>query len=311
MVAADEPILHHYDFSNYSEKVRLALGFKGLAWRSVSIPPIAPKPDLVPLTGGYRRTPVLQVGADLYCDTRLIVRELERRRPDPTLFPTGHAALADIIAYWAEHQLFRPMSLYVSGSNQDLLPAGLQADRSLMRGLPIPDADTVARAARRNAPPVRLQIAWIAEVLAGGRDWIAGPAPTVADLAVYHALWFLTARSERLAFELKPYPLIARWMGRVRAFGHGTPTPMTAAEALAVAARSRPAVPRPSRPFAEDPPIGSGVRIRADDYGRDPVDGELVMINAEEIALRRQEPALGEIVVHFPRLGYDLRPVGR
>ena len=82
-------ILHHYDFSNYSEKVRLALGYKGLDWCSVIIPPVAPKPDLTPLTGGYRRTPVLQVGADIYCDTRLILAELERRKPQPTLFPTA------------------------------------------------------------------------------------------------------------------------------------------------------------------------------------------------------------------------------
>jgi glutathione S-transferase len=104
-------ILHHYDFSNFAEKVRLALGFKGLAWQSVIIPPIAPKPDLVPLTGGYRRTPVLQAGADLYCDTRLIVRELERRAPAPTLYPPAQSAMADAIAYWAENRLMRPITL--------------------------------------------------------------------------------------------------------------------------------------------------------------------------------------------------------
>ena len=110
-------ILHHYDFSNYAEKARLALGYKGLAWRGVTIPPVAPKPDLTPLTGGYRRTPVLQIGADVFCDTHLILRELERCKPEPTLYPQGLRTIADMIAYWAEHQLFRPMSLYVSGTN--------------------------------------------------------------------------------------------------------------------------------------------------------------------------------------------------
>ena len=114
-------ILHHYDFSNYSEKARLALGYKGLAWRGVTIPPVAPKPDLTPLTGGYRRTPVLQVGADIYCDTRLILMELERRFPKPTLYPEDLTAEANMIAHWAESQFFRPVSLYVSGSNPDVL----------------------------------------------------------------------------------------------------------------------------------------------------------------------------------------------
>jgi len=70
-------ILHHYDFSNFSEKVRLMLGLKGIAWDSVEIPSHLPKPDYLPLTGGYRRTPSLQIGADVYCDTHLIAEVIE------------------------------------------------------------------------------------------------------------------------------------------------------------------------------------------------------------------------------------------
>lgn len=305
----DELILHNYDFSNYAEKARLALGYKGLSWRWVTIPPVAPKPDLVPLTGGYRRTPVLQIGADIFCDTKCILRELERRQPEPTFYPEGYRAIGDSIAFWAELQLFRPMALYVSGTNLDLLPEDLQADRSRMRGLPVPDAETVRRAARRNAPAVRLQIARVDEFLADGRDWIAGPVVTMADFAVYHALWFVTARSERLAHELTPYPRIGDWMARMRAFGHGSHAPMTATEALDVARDASPAPVRESKPFDEDPQPGAQVRIRADDYGKDRIEGELVLIDAEEIALRRHDPRVGEVVVHFPRLGYDLRTV--
>ena len=302
-------ILHHYDFSNYSEKARLALGYKGLAWRSVIIPPIAPKPDLTPLTGGYRRTPVLQVGADIYCDTALIVRELERRVPEPTLFPPHLGALADAIAYWAENRLFRPMSLYVSGYNMDVLPPTLQADRARMRGLPEPDEATMRRAAARSATHVRPQIAAIESMLGDDRQWIAGDAPTVADLAVYHALWFITARTDRLAHELAPYGRIRDWMARVRAFGHGTPTSISAQDAIAAARAATPEPSRPSSPQPEDPRPGNLVRIRADDYGGDAVDGELAFIDDREVAIRRADPVAGEIVVHFPRLGYDLRPL--
>ena len=55
-------ILHHYATSPFSEKLRLIMGYKKLAWKSVIIPQILPKPDLVALTGGYRKTPVLQIG---------------------------------------------------------------------------------------------------------------------------------------------------------------------------------------------------------------------------------------------------------
>ena len=63
--AMNDIILHHYEFSTFSEKVRLALGLKGLAYRSVDIPGLPPRPLLEPLTGGYRRAPVLQIGADI------------------------------------------------------------------------------------------------------------------------------------------------------------------------------------------------------------------------------------------------------
>jgi len=300
-------ILHNYPFSNYAEKVRVAFGYKGLAWRAVPIPPTVPKPDLTPLTGGYRRTPVMQIGADVYCDTRLILRELERRHPEPTYYPAAYAATAETIAWWAETRLFRPLSLYVSGSNLDVLPADLQADRARMRNLPIPDQATIERAARRSAPVVRVQISWIESMLSDGRTWIAGPEITVADFAVYHALWFMTARTMRVAHELAPYPLITAWMDRMRQFGGGTSTPLSPEAALDIAAAAVPSAVRASHPFPEDPPLGARVRIRADDYGRDVVEGELVMIDADEVALRRRDPRVGDVVVHFPRLGFEIR----
>ena len=88
-------ILHHFDRSPFSEKIRVVFGHKGLSWRSVRIPQIMPKPDLMPLTGGYRRTPVMQIGADVFCDTQIIIREIERRFPvaDPVSARRGRRPL--------------------------------------------------------------------------------------------------------------------------------------------------------------------------------------------------------------------------
>ena len=85
----------------------MVLGMKGLAWRSVEIPRLPPKPDLMPLTGGYRQTPVLQVGADIYCDSRRIIAEIDRRHPEPTLYPGGEPGwgeLFDLRADPGEHE---------------------------------------------------------------------------------------------------------------------------------------------------------------------------------------------------------------
>ena len=95
-------ILHHYETSPYSEKVRLGLGLKGLTWASVEIPVIMPKPDLTALTGGYRKTPVLQIGADIYCDSQLIMRELERLHPSPSFYPAGRGAADGLVGEGGE-----------------------------------------------------------------------------------------------------------------------------------------------------------------------------------------------------------------
>ena len=113
-----ELILHHYDFSNYSEKVRLVLGLKGLTWRSVEIPPTLPKPDYIPLTGGYRRTPALQIGADVFCDTTRIIEELEHRFPEPTIYPgpdtAAQRAFIAGLERWTDSTLTRNTINYIS-----------------------------------------------------------------------------------------------------------------------------------------------------------------------------------------------------
>ena len=99
-------ILHHYPSSPFSEKIRLALGYKTLMWKSVIIPPIMPKPDVIALTGGYRKTPILQVGADVYCDTALICDVLEHVELEPTLYPPHLKGVSRVFAQWADSTLF-------------------------------------------------------------------------------------------------------------------------------------------------------------------------------------------------------------
>ena len=121
--------LHHFDLSPFAEKARLMLGFKRLAWCSVQIPIIMPKPDFTVLTGGYRKTPVLQIGADIYCDSQLIMRELERRHPSPSFYPAGRGA-ADALAWWAEKTTFSPAAGILFAKRPDTLPEGFLEDRA-------------------------------------------------------------------------------------------------------------------------------------------------------------------------------------
>ena len=304
-----ELILHHYDFSSFSEKIRLILGAKKLAWRSVIIPPKLPKPLLMPLTGGYRRTPVLQIGADIWCDTRLIARELERRVPEPTLLPDRYRGQCEATTRWAEELLFWPIARYVSGINASTMPAGVQADRAAMRGLPPPSPDRLLSSARRNRGQMLLQIGWLENLLADGRTWLLGsPGATITDLAAYHGLWFLGRLAIDLSGDLVPFAHCRSWMRRIAALGHGSPSDMSAEQALEIAAAATPAVCPESHPGEDDPRPGMQVSVRPEEaFGRDPVVGELAFIDEDELALRRHDPQVGEILVHFPRLKYVVK----
>lgn len=309
-----ELILHHYDASPFAEKARLMLGFKQLSWRSVEIPRIMPKPDLTALTGGYRKTPVLQVGADIYCDTALIARRLEAEKATPSLFPEGQEFVAASFAQWADAVVFQhavtlvfqPESIAVRMGK--LPPAAQQAfvaDRAaLFAG---------GSASRLSAAQAKLQwpvlMARLQQQLAREEgDFLCGE-PSIADFAMAHPLWFLKG-THVTAPLVDDYPEVAAWLGRVLGFGHGAHSPLSSEEAIAIAREAQPtALPDEDFSQALGFQVGQQVSVAATDYGVDPVQGELLCVSAEAIILRRQDERAGTLHVHFPRLGFALSAV--
>ncbi len=307
-----ELILHHYDFSNYSKKVRLVLGLKRLTWRSVEIPPTLPKPDYIPLTGGYRRAPALQIGADAFCDTARIIEELERRFPEPPLYPgpdpVARRAFIAGLERWTDATLTRNTINYISceHADADRFTPEFLADRAALLGKPEPGLAHRKAAAAKNLAQLRPQLSWISDVLHDGRTYIYGEAPSLADCVIYHPLWVM----DQLAGErTTAIPVIIReWMERVAAHGHGNPTSMTAPEALDVAASSGPLPALPSQTLDGDPALGATVSVTPTDYGRaNPSVGRLVSIDAQRMALQHRNERTGLVTVHFPRFGYSVR----
>src|SRR5262245_50223671 len=301
----EEILLHQYAVSPFSEKVRKILAFKRIRWRSVDQPIIAPKPKLIPLTGGYRRIPVLQIGADIYCDTALIARVLEERKPEPSCFPPGSVGACEIIAHWADHWLFMaavPLGLV---SLLPTLPPEFMKDRQAMS--PAFTVDSV----KESLPDCRNRLVaamdWLDSQLTS-HDFLFGSSFSVADAACFHPRWFLRSNSEAFTV-VSERPALARWFQRVDAMGHGDVSPLDADEALAIARHSLPLTPEGTRggdPNGLKP--GDRVVVTADDYGSERVTGELVRTSAQDIALRREDSAVGEVIVHFPRVGYRIRP---
>lgn len=293
-------ILHHYDTSPFSEKVRLMLGLKGLAWDSVLAPVIMPKPDLTPLTGGYRRIPVLQAGADIYCDTQVILAEIEARAPSPKAVSGADWA----VNFWADRTFFGVTVPIIFGALGNATTPEFIADREKLSGRPF-NVEAMKAAAGIMRPQWRAQAAWIEQGLAGG-DWLSGEAPGLADIAAYMNIWFLAGSLPALADELLAgFERTQGWRRRVAAIGHGAHREITGADALAAAREAQPG-PAPAHdvidPLGLTP--GEPVVVSADDYGRDPIAGTLVAASAERIVLSRETPELGRIQVHFPRAGY-------
>lgn len=311
---ASELILHHYDFSCYSEKVRLVLGLKGLTWRSVEISPVLPKPDYMPLTGGYRRAPALQIGADVFCDSKRIIEELERRFPEPSVYPgpdvTAQRALLAGLEYWTDSVLTRNAINYISCVHAEaprFTPKFL-ADRAALLHKPEPGLAHRRGAAAKNLAQLRPQLSWINELLSDGRPYAWGETMSLADCVIYHPLWVMDQlASERVA--LIP-ERIRQWMDRIAAHGHGQFTPMTALEAIAVAAAATPEPPLPSETFEGDPALGETVSITPVDYGRDnPSIGVLVSIDTRRMALQHVNARTRLVTVHFPRFGYTVKTI--
>lgn len=306
-----ELILHHYPTSPFAEKTRLLLGFKGLSWRSVKIPPVMPKPDLTALTGGYRKTPVLQIGADIYCDTALIARRLEQEKASPALFPEGQEMITASFAAWADSVVFQhavslvfqPESVAVRFAK--LSPEAIKAFVADRAGLFSGGSATrlSAEQAKHQWPTIMARLEQQLEREDG--DYLFGE-PSIADFAMAHPLWFLKGTPVTAPL-VDVYPAVSAWLARVMGFGHGAFSEMTSEEALEVARHSTPAA-LPDEQFDEPSGFKAGqqVVIAAIDYGVDPVAGELLFAGREELILRREDERGGLVHVHFPRFGFRI-----
>jgi glutathione S-transferase len=301
-------ILHHFDESPFSEKIRLIFGLKKIAWTSVRIARIMPRPDLMPLTGGYRRTPVMQIGADIYCDTQRIIRELEHRFPAPTLFPGGGEGLAWASAMWTDKSFFQNAVNLVFGSLADKVPQSFIEDREKLRGAKF-DIAAMTAAIPQMRDQYRAHVGWIETQLAEGHLWLSGAAPGLVDINAYMNVWYVRSNLPVADQLLAECPKVRAWEERVRAIGHGTRTEISTAEALEIGRAAMPQAGEVSDPH--DPNgrgVGDLVDVRPDDYGKIAVRGRIVSLSAQSIAIRRHDDLAGDIVVHFPRAGFLVTP---
>lgn len=300
-------ILHHHDPSPFAEKIRLVFGIKDLPWRSVQIPMAMPKPDLTCLTGGYRGTPVLQIGADLYCDTRLILKVLEDRFPEPPLLKSGPMVNFGL-QHWSDEAMFPPGAALAMYENAEHLPDGLLKEReAYFTNLNFSTFD-------QDAPHFRAQLraqgALIENQLSDGRPYLLGDAPEWADVGAFFNIWMYGGHVPSAMRFLSGMEKLEEWRQRMEAFGAGRRTDISAEEAHAIARKASPETPKSGRSGYDEgsAEIGAAVTVTPDAHPDTPVEGALAFLSEDEIIVTRSHEKTGEVAVHFPRIGYRITP---
>jgi glutathione S-transferase len=296
-------ILHHYDLSPFAEKIRLALGVKGLAWRSVQTPMVLPKPDHFELTGGYRRVPVLQIGADIYCDTHLITRVLDQIHPSPPLSPPGLETVEIAVSRWAETSFMMVILAFFGIGG--VFDEEFVEDRKKTMIPPGQNIDGASVLLETKLLQLRSNIERLEEMLSDDRLFLLGGSVSAADLSAYHPLMMLDMHPRTRA-QLEGVERVRRWMARIAEIGHGEVTPFDSAAAIVVARDAEPAAYEGKPILPAGMQIGDAVLVLPDEYASGNVTGTLAASGISEIAIRRTTERAGDVVVHFPREDYAL-----
>ena len=301
-----EIIFHHYPLSPVAEKVRAAFGIKKLSWRSVEHSRMPDRPELLAMTAGYRRIPVMQVGADIYCDSQCILRELERRIPEPTFFPGPGKGMPWAVSRWTDGPVFELLFRIAFAPVMDKLPAELVTDRSRLYLGPNADLKKELADLPHTLAQLRGQLGWLEVQLGSGKAFLTADQASVADAFAWHILWFFRARYAQATEFMAEFPRLSAWEERMKAIGHGTATPMTAQEAVAIAKAAEPQAPRNEDP--RDPQgLKPGMKVSIgplSDTGEKKVEGEVRSVGRETLVIDHEHAMCGRVAIHFPRVGY-------
>lgn len=285
--SANDVILHQYEISPYSQKVRLLLGVKGLEWFACNQPVTLPKPELLHLTGGYRRIPVMQIGAEIWCGSDLIVEEIARRFPELALAGGFGTLESDAVKIWSDGEVF-PVVVRLLFSGDWPVDDIFMADRSAMRGQPFSVTDDESW--KPLAARFRAMLGLIEGRLADGRAFLSGDRPGALDVELFHHVAFVKWGRGRTAALLGAFPAILEWENRIRAIGTGSVHPIERAVAIKVARDD----------ILTLEPSGRFVRYLGPEKNAVPIEGALIDIDDKSVTMLRYAKELGSILVHLP-----------
>jgi len=306
-------ILHHYDISPYSEKIRLMFGYTGMDWRSAISPPMPPREIVDPLIGGYRRIPIGQIGADFFCDTRTIANEIAILADSASLSFENAPDEVRAFAEYANGEVFMPVVQTANSKTILFMLLGkywpwqiisLMKDRAK-----VGKTSNMPRQTRAEMVKTTEDFKSKLEERLSDSQFLFGDEPTIADFAAYHLVWFANKTRPKSFLEgpadnKDRYTKAVQWQQRMAKFGHGNSSSISKSRVFEIARDSEPSAVGQS--LLKHESIGKTVTIAPTDYARDAVRGQLVGADEEQWIVARQTEEFGTLHLHFPCNGYEL-----
>ncbi len=191
--------LYQWELSQFSEKVRLLLDYKGLEYRKIEVTPGIGQLELFRLTG-QKQVPVLKDGNKYIADSTAIAKYLDLEYPDRPLIPTEpkKRALTLLLEDWADE------SIGVKG--RKALFAAISQDQNFRKSLLPVSTPDIFRNVVESVPgdflsalgfgvglttdvinaaisSLKQDLDIITELLVGS-PYLTGDEPTLADLTV-------------------------------------------------------------------------------------------------------------------------------
>ncbi len=300
-------ILHHYDMSPFSEKIRLMLDYAGIEWQSSIVPPMPPRPSIDPIVGGYRRIPIAQIGADVFCDTQIICAEVAALSNQAEL---SYESLSVEEIDYLEHiekDVFFAVPNSSSGLNTIALLfktfTPIQAIKFIKDRIGVAKGMKLKMKSRHKSQALLDSSIDELETRLSDDLFLQGGRPTIMDFSVHHVIWF-RANSFGNDF-LRDKPRIAKWFASMNKLSKDARNPIDRSQLVAV---TKGATPRQlDDNLMQGEYLGKAVSIRPDDYARDAVEGILVGQDINRSVLRRPTKQCGDVHIHFPKRGFETR----
>ncbi|KAL1797067.1 hypothetical protein ACET3X_005607 [Alternaria dauci] len=323
MAPMEKPILLHYAGSIFPHRVLWYLWLRGIPYDECIQPAFMPRPDLEFIGVGYKKIPIMTIGKDVYCDSRLIISKLESLYPGSTLSPATPAdiGIRKLFESWTiDGDIFanavKMMPYWQEGSflSND---AFIEDRRKLMGGR------FIARGMEAGRPEGAQNLQQAFDMLettflAHGRNWILNtPEPSLADIdAVWPFKWLMADPNMQDSlpaehFNAKKYPKVFAWMERfateVDKKKQTLPKP-SALNGETMGKRTLDAATTPETiAFADDNSRrfkrGEDVEVSPSDYGQTgKTAGTLVGLTVHEVVIRNSKG----MYVHFPRWNFTI-----